>query len=283
MEVLPPSVRRYLYQGEEHFCQILRREHDRLQNSVRNLRNTPDDAVEITEYIVFFIDAPTFERDFCDPNTAITTLSCRSSYSPTTNVLTIKMLTPEHDRACYAFGKAVDMALVPMGLDRTILPYAGVGINVNGRVKQADYGLGPRRPPPGRRPPSGSPKKPTVVMEVAVSETQAKLRRDVDLWLNPERGNANVAISMKANRKKPVLTVDKWEWDATNQQSQNTQHIVIAESESGDQVTVSQAPLVIPFHLLFGRPPSSPRETDIYISQQELVEIATLVWESKEY
>lgn len=44
-----------------------------------------------------------------------------------------------------------------------------------------------------------------VVLEVAVSESKAKLERDVEFWLDPARGNANIALTLEAARKKPVI------------------------------------------------------------------------------
>lgn len=145
------------------------------------------------------------------------------------------MVTPEYHQAVKAFDKAIDMALMHIGLDRAVHTFGNVTINVNGKSKEADWGWGPRRPPPG------CPKKPAVAVEVAISKTQAKLRRDVDMWIDPARGNANIAIAMEVNRKTPIIiTVDKWEWDSINQQSQNTQRIVIfSESETREMKSQS--------------------------------------------
>lgn len=117
------------------------------------------------------------------------------------------MVTPEHSQIGSAVNKAIDNALRRMGLDLAINHYHAADIDVNGRMKQPDMAWGPTRTPRGRH------KRPTVVLEVAVSETKSKLHRDMDLWLDPGRGNANVAIGIKANRKRPMISIEKWVWD----------------------------------------------------------------------
>ena len=112
-----------------------------------------------------------------------------------------------------------------------------------------------------------------MVVEIAISQTRTRLQRDIDLWLDPSRGNANVAIAIKANRTRPLITIDKYEWDHGNGQAQISQHIEIRESDIGGQVSGSGAPLTIPFDL-FLRPPQPPREGDLIIGRQEIVEIA---------
>lgn len=58
-----------------------------------------------------------------------------------------------------------------------------------------------------------------MVLEVAMSETERKLRRDIDLWLDPIRGNANIAMAIKVNRRRPMNSIDKWVWDHANGRS----------------------------------------------------------------
>lgn len=279
-EGLPRSVRRYRYQGEEHFSQILDLERERLRRSMHAAldtanttysENTSGQSTDITEYIVFSIDAPTFEHDFNPYDRPIR--SFRYTFDPTTNTLIIKMPTHEHQQAAKAFDKAIDRVLTPMGLDTAICHYGGVAIDINGNSKVADGGWGPRRRP------RGSPQRPSVALEVVVSETQAKLHRDVDLWLDPSRGNAKIAIAVTVNRKRPMITVEKWEWDQVHGQSQESQHIEIWESTTGDKVSVSGSPLTIPFHLLFLRNPDCPRETDLSIGEEGLKEIAEWIWD----
>ncbi|KAJ5426525.1 hypothetical protein N7465_001595 [Penicillium sp. CMV-2018d] len=75
--------------------------------------------------------------------------------------------------------------------------------------------------------------------------------------------------------------MDKYEWDDANGQAQLSQHIEIRESDTGDEVRVSGAPLTIPFDLLFLRPPQSPREGDLIIGREGIEEIAKWIWEAQ--
>ncbi|KAJ5479600.1 hypothetical protein N7530_005109 [Penicillium desertorum] len=227
--------------------------------------------IETTEYIIFSIDPTTFQQDFLGPDT-IPIRSIRTSFNPKTELLIVKMVTGEHTELASAVHKAIDKALERMGLDEAIHNYHGVDIDVNRQKKQADMGWGPRRPP------RGFPKRPTVILEVAVSETERKLQRDVNLWLDPARGNANVAIAIKVNRKRPMISIDKWVWDHTNGTSLKTQHIEVSESETGE-VKLSGGPLIIPFDLFFLRNPQIPRETDVVIDKEWLQKIAEWGWD----
>ncbi|KUM56256.1 hypothetical protein ACN42_g10965 [Penicillium freii] len=248
-EGLPPSVRR------------VERERFRL-------------SVDLSEYFVVFIDDSTFQNDFVDPNT-IPIHGIRCTFNPQTNTLIVKMVTHEHHQVVKAIDKAIDRVLAPMGLDCEIFSYGEVNMKVNGTSKQPDWALGPRHPPPG------TGKRPKVVAEIAISQTRRRLQRDIDLWLDPSRGNANVAIAIEASRTRPLITIDKYEWNHDNGQAQLSQNIEIRESHAGDEVRVSGDPLTIPFDLLFLRSPQSPREGDLIIGREGLEDIAKWVWEAQ--
>ncbi|KOS40553.1 hypothetical protein ACN38_g8572 [Penicillium nordicum] len=273
-EGLPPSVRWYRYEGKDHFSRILALERERLLNSIRNSRETtnmePD--IETTEYITFSIDPVTFQRDFIDTD-PIALFSIRTTFNPATELLFIKMITHDHTRLCFAVHEAIMDALQSMGLKRAIDQYAAVDLEVNGRIKQPDMGWGPIRPPRGYE------KRPSVVLEVGVSESETKLRRDADLWLDPNKGNANVVISIKLNRKKAQVKIDKWVWDGANGTSVQSQHIEVSENDL-DGIKLSGGPLTIPFNLLMLREPEAPRETDIIIDKEELHYIAERGWDT---
>ncbi|KAJ5593795.1 uncharacterized protein N7459_000003 [Penicillium hispanicum] len=227
-----------------------------------------------TEYILFDIDPSALERDFLDPDVDTIPFIC-SSYDLTKGLLLVKMPTQEHSQATHAFDSAISEALRPMHLDKAVQTFSKANIRIGDRGKEGDHGWGPLRPPPGYL------RKPAVTLEVAVSETPAKIKQDVDFWLDPNRGNANIAITLRVNRKKPLITIEKWEWQS--QQSQRTQHIIIAEDRNGENITVSSSPLIIPFHLLFRRKPSCPAETDLCIGDQQLKGVAEWVWAVQEF
>ncbi|KAJ5423435.1 hypothetical protein N7491_008651 [Penicillium cf. griseofulvum] len=164
----------------------------------------------------------------------------------------------QHSELSRVFHDAVMEALRPMGLNKAIHGYGGTSINVGGgKTKQPDWGWGPMRRP------RGVANQPSVVVE----------------WILPG-GEANMAITIKVNRRKPMVIIQTWEWDSNSQRPRVTQSCVI--EKTGDNIAVSQHPLTIPFNLLFRRPPSIPRETDIELQKQDLVDVGTAVWEMQE-
>ncbi|KAJ5761488.1 hypothetical protein N7533_003527 [Penicillium manginii] len=285
LEGLPPSVRRYVYEGLDRFSQIITVERKRLLNSILECRehnklNTACDETssadpitpEVTEFLIFSMDEVTFQRDFLDHD-PILGFSIRLSFNPETQFLIVKMITPEHGQIGVAIHDAVHEAIVSMGLRNAIFSYDAVDIDVNGRKKQADVGWGPRRPPPG------CPKKrPSVVVEIGVSETQGKLRRDINLWLDPNQGNAKVAFAVKLNRKRAIISIDRWMLDPATGRPIQSQHIEVSKDET-DEFKLIGGPLIILFRHLFLRDPQTPQEKDVVIDREQLIEIAELGWE----
>ncbi|KAJ5511885.1 hypothetical protein N7453_003988 [Penicillium expansum] len=248
---LPPSMNRYTYEGKEQFDQILKIEYDRFERSLHHL---DPNAPEISEYFVIAIDPSSFEKEFLLPDPIA---GLRLFYHAALHILILRMTTPEHAQAAMALNSEVLETLQPMGL-----------------IKQPDWGWGPIRRS------CGDPQRPKVVVEVAVSETATNLRNNARLWVDPVRGRANMAITVKVNRKKPQITIDTYEWDSSTQHPRVTQSCVI--EETCNNITVSQYPIVIPFNHIFGRAPEIPKETDVQLGRQHLVNFATSVWPVQE-
>ncbi|KAK4861471.1 hypothetical protein LT330_003506 [Penicillium expansum] len=266
---LPPSMNRYTYEGKEQFDQILKIEYDRFERSLHHL---DPNAPEISEYFVIAIDPSSFEKEFLLPDPIA---GLRLFYHAALHILILRMTTPEHAQAAMALNSEVLEILQPMGLFRALQGFGGVNIDVgNGSIKQPDWGWGPIRRS------RGDPQRPKVVVEVAVSETATNLRNNARLWVDPVRGRANLAITVKVNRKKPQITIDTYEWDSGTQHPRVTQSCVI--EETCNNITVSQYPIVIPFHHIFGRAPEIPKETDVQLGRQHLVNFATSVWPVQE-
>ncbi|KAJ5514056.1 hypothetical protein N7463_003608 [Penicillium fimorum] len=181
------------------------------------------------------------------------------------------MVTRAHTNGALALHDAVRDALDSMKLKNAFLDASNVPHIYSKGMKQPDAAWVPRR----------YPRRSTMVLEVAVSESLARLHRDMDMWIDLARGNVNIALAMKINQRKPEIELEKYEWDTTKQKSCGTQNILIQKTDG--QVTVSGSPLIIPFELLIGRVPSSPVETDIEIVEDALCEIAGIVWEAQEF
>jgi hypothetical protein len=198
------------------------------------------------------------------------------SFSPKTNILVVKMYLLAHEQASRAFEGTLTLALQQMDLYKAICSWGNTTLTGgDGTVKEADGGWSPRRPP------RGAPKRPSVVLEVASSETSGKLRRDAHYWVDPARGQANMAIAVKVYAKKTQITIEQWEWNS--ELSRPISKACLTMRKSGGKIRFDPdqptPQLLIPFHLLFRRPAEGKSERDIIFSTQELVEFATVVWE----
>ncbi|KAJ5822630.1 hypothetical protein N7447_004970 [Penicillium robsamsonii] len=232
-----------------------------------NTKNTPDEDYspekeDHSEHLIFFIEPTTFEHDFINSDPPVRT---NTFFNPKTKILIVKMLGPAHEQATMAFNDMLILALEPMGLHKAIKSWGDtVMLAIDGTRKQADGG------------------RPTIVLEVANSETYAKLRRDAQYWIDPERQEANVAIGVNLHTKRPEITIDQWEWSSQTSRSINRTHLTISRKSDGAVYFDPHHPLpqlVIPFESLFRRPAQINGERDIVIGTQELVEFASMVWE----
>ncbi|KGO66614.1 hypothetical protein PITC_079590 [Penicillium italicum] len=243
-------------------------------------KNTLDDNdyshnEDKSEHLIFIIQPATFEKDFIesDPSVRLNTF-----FNPKTGILVVKMLSPAHEQAVGAFNQMLIQAIKPTGLYRKIQYWGSTTmLAIDGTRKEADSGWSLRRHPPG------TPKRPTVVLEVANSEAYAKLRCDAQYWLDPDRQEANVAIGVSLDTKKHEIIIDQWHWSSEISRPTRKTHVTIRQTSNGTTYFDPDPPLppqlVIPFHLLFQRPPEDHREREVVIETQELVEFATQVWD----
>ncbi|CAG8889621.1 unnamed protein product [Penicillium egyptiacum] len=163
------------------------------------------------------------------------------------------------------------------GLANAIKDYPGGGVRLqNGKGKDADIAFGPKRRAVGERG-SGNETRYTVVAEIAISETETKLKRDVDFWLNPLSGNANLVITIKANRQIPNIKINTWQ--RVNERAHCTQTVSVTKTMGGS-VNVT-GPLRILFDALFDRASSVPAERDVFLSRAHLQSIAEDIWEDQ--
>ncbi|KAJ5163654.1 uncharacterized protein N7500_005484 [Penicillium coprophilum] len=174
------------------------------------------------------------------------------------------MVTPAHAQGACSLQYAVKEALERMGLRRVFLDYTAVPHEHPQGTKQPDAAWVPKKLPRNR----------TMVLEVAVSGSLARLRRDIDMWVDPARGNVSIALAMKINRRRPEIQLEKYERDSQG----STQTVLIRKSEG--QVAVSGS-LIIPFESFVGRAPS--KERDIQIVEAALREIAEDIWCAQQF
>lgn len=157
-----------------------------------------------------------------------------------------------------------------MELGRDFESFAGVEVNVGANCKVPDEGWAPMISPR-----EGS-SRPAVVLEVGVSESETKLRADAKMWVDPSGGQANIAITIKIKRDRPLLKIDKREWDADIGRPRVNHHIEITGARGA--ASVSGEPLLIPFDQIWRRAAQYPRERDIVLNVEDLAFLATHIW-----
>ncbi|KAJ5938930.1 hypothetical protein N7466_002064 [Penicillium verhagenii] len=280
IEELPASVNTYHYTNMDDYLRIILSERQRLYRSFPATSGSDekrqDEQTEgtQTDHIIFIIEPLTFAHDFLNSESQ-RPFHDKLSFDPNRHILVVKMPCKAHEQLAVAFDDMLKISLQPMGLHRAIFSWHSTTLTAqDGSIKEADGGWSPRRPP------RGALKRPSVILEVASSETAAKLRLDAHYWVDPARGQANIAIGVKVHVKKPHITIEVWEWDDRFSRPTRTQYLAITKSDEKIRFDPNPNPqIMIPFHLLFRRPAENIRERDIVFATQDLVEFATMVWD----
>lgn len=260
LQDLPPLIKRYTYHGKSQFFDILKTESAHFKSSIKS-----------SEFLLFHVSRETIENIFDlrneDEDPSISKLS--TSFDKKEQLLLVTMPSEPHSVAADVVNTMIRQTLVPMGLMTALHGYPGANIEGEDRGKQPDYGWGPRRKVPGQ------PRNPSVTLEIAYSESDSKLNTDVRFWLNTDHGNAKISLTLRIDRSRPQIRIEKWE----RQDDRAHRSQVIWVTKQGGQIKVTDHPLLIPFESLFRYQPTFPREKDLEISQQQLEEIATTIWE----
>ena len=262
---LGAPIREYPYEGREQFNKILETELQRCQNTL---------AEDVSEWVLFTgVDEPTFAQDFLDPATPWTDAGW-SSFDASQSLLLASMPNSwPHEAAAAAFGNLFLDAVEPTGLKYALLDLRSAPFKRENKAKQPDNAWTPRRPPPGQ-----SQDWPTLVVEIAFSETPSKLGSDVCFWLEGTKRTAQVVLTLTINRQNPQITLERRELQ--NSRAHRVQKITIYKVNQ--RTMVQGGPLVIGFKELFLRPSDTPRETDIQLGEEKLSLLATMIWEAQE-
>ncbi|KAJ5287109.1 hypothetical protein N7478_002795 [Penicillium angulare] len=269
LKELLPFIETYGYDGRSQFWDII--------DSKTN--HSDSQTSDASQFLFFYSRKQSIEALI---NSDIDINKLVSSFSIDEDLVLIKIPSTTHGAAHYELNTILLDALRPMGLHKTIQGYPNTRIRSESaaRGKQPDCGWGPRRPP--RMPGRSTTKSPTVVLEVAYSESRRKLQSDIRYWLSPREGNAKVCLTMDIHRRDSTILVENWTRNA-NGRIYRAQHIEITRQ---DQTIVSgDWPLRVPFESLFLREidRSSPREREnINISKAKLIELASTIWEAED-
>ncbi|CAG8888652.1 unnamed protein product [Penicillium egyptiacum] len=177
-----------------------------------------------------------------------------------------------HEVASEIFQVLLYDAIKPMGMDRSLDPTGSATHHAAIGAKEADKAWQPFRLPRGR-----SKDWPSVVLEVAFSESRDKLQSDIRYWLRASGGDVKVVITLQINQHSPNITIE--DWGTQGDKSVNHLHQTVQISRKGSKITTTGSPLVIEFEKLFLRPPIEPRERNIQIDDGELQFLAEKVWD----
>lgn len=199
--------------------------------------------------------------------------SAWSSYDTELQLLLVEMTSTTHSIASRTFNMILMDAIEPMGMKRSLCQLGDAKYKADIGGKQPDEAWRPRRVP---RELSGT--WPSVVLEVALSETKAKLQRDIRFWHHASEGGVKVVLTLCIDRSRPEIVIEQWEANGISR-CERTQRIVMSKTRRGTLIT--GGPLIIDFAKLFLRQPNLPREQDINIDGAELEELASCVWEEQ--
>ncbi|KAK2814013.1 hypothetical protein FQN50_000417 [Emmonsiellopsis sp. PD_5] len=260
---LPPSTSQYEFKGVKDILKKIDHEYGLLAH---------DPATKRSQFIVFN-NVPLKATE----SASLEAIGHYfSSYHTVLKILVIKMPLPPHAIVAGKFD-----ALIVRKSD----PLAGLHLvrdaSVEGasRKKSPDCSYRPETLPAQR-----DIKWPSVIVEVGLSESQAKLERDCHWWLNNSRGQVKIALGISINRRRKEVIIRRWELRRVRPTRANPtavvpmaiQEITISSPQNSNTVSVHGAPLILEFEKVFLRPPGS--QADIQITEMELVALAREVW-----
>jgi hypothetical protein len=257
-------IKRYPFEGRQQFLDTWKAEWHRQQNA-------PTGTSDASEWILFTnVDKRTFTQDFLDPPEPWTETSW-SSFDASQDLLLVKMPNaPPHEVAAATFNNLFLDAIEPTGLKYALRNLKSAAFHGSSGSKEAGFSWAPKRTPPGH-----SRDWPTVILEVAYSETKSKLMSDIRFWLHQSKGDVKVVVTLQINRQTPKITVETWELQSDR--PHRMQQLIVSKAKN-QEVMVRNDPLVIQFASLFLRPASIPKETDINVDAEKLQLLATDIW-----
>ncbi|EEP82686.1 predicted protein [Uncinocarpus reesii 1704] len=202
----------------------------------------------------------------------------RPDYLTKEKILILKMVSRPHEMICGEFLLVLFNSFGSLGhaLRRELAIVGTAQVQGRDRAKSPDGSLIPLVLPPGR-----SDQWPAFVLEIGVSEGAAKPQRDAIWWLQESQGDVLLAVTIKLNRRKRSLTITKWEMvdkstRRRNQRAEATQIITIVVPQDKENISIRNAPLVLPFRSIFARDPVGD-EGDVIIDSAALEDFAKRV------
>ncbi|CAG7949415.1 unnamed protein product [Penicillium nalgiovense] len=194
-DVLPPTTRRYRYEGYHQCLRVLEQEPERLEREEVPL------GCAYNPYSIMDIDECSFLKCFVNSGDKLLMPSWES-YDHITQSALLKMESSAHAVAAGAFN-TIFSAWARRVVDPLLSPTSTRTVRGQARTKKADISWSPREMSNGRL-----HKWPTFVGEVAWSERRTKLQDDIRLWLDDPDSAVNAAITISVLREK--IMVESW-------------------------------------------------------------------------
>lgn len=194
-DFLPPTTRRYRYEGYDQCLRVLEQEAERSEREEVAL------GCSYNPYFIIDIDECSFLECFVNSGDKLLMLSWES-YDHISQSALLKMESSAHAVAAGAFN-TIFSAWARRVVDPVLSPTSTRTVRGRSRTKKADISWSPRDMPYGL-----SNKWLTFVGEVAWSECRTKLHEDMKFWLDNPDSAVNAAITISILRDK--IMVESW-------------------------------------------------------------------------
>ncbi|PGH11385.1 hypothetical protein AJ79_04886 [Helicocarpus griseus UAMH5409] len=175
---------------------------------------------------------------------------------------------PTNTTAAWEFGNLVVEKAEESGVSRVLVFFKGSTLtHTPERQKQCDASWIPRELPTGR-----AKHWPSVALEAGYSESQAKLRRDMEFWLNRSCNEVQMGITVDIKRPSGKIFFTTW------RRGTPVPPRTAARGKNGEQETISgDENITVPFSAIMLRD-RAEGETDFILTREELLEVAEKVW-----
>lgn len=264
VEALPPNTNQHVYRGLHYFWSFVTQEQTHFDD---------DKTRNHSQYMLFTnINYQTFTHDFniCHHKPSWQLVD---TYFPHSQQLLIRTSTfKDHERAQAGLVNIMLTKLAAMNGANMSLDWTGSAeIHAPSCMKKADQTFAPRNIPHGR-----SDVWPTLIIQSSFIESRLKLRADAKWWLTESKGDVKTALVICVHRREAEIIIQKWESPIVKQE------VVVSSLDGKSEPVVRNGPLVVSFQKLFLRLPNY-REGDIVFTDDDLGEIAKMVWEKQEF
>lgn len=268
LEELPAETPRHDYQNFQRFLEII--------NS--QFSQDPTSPEFISDLVVFYNIHP---RNLQDLATELKYTPAKlSSYDPTHHVITLKMASRMHSGAALKFSSFVDAWTRSMGLRRVLYPAGSALVPGESKRKAPDASWVPKWP--------GSKTRrhwPSMVVEVAFTESRTNLENDIRFWLKESKGDVKIAVTITVQRQKPgKIVLEQWEFTPSTKNTrsqQGTLRVVqtMTATRKQGQSTLISGSFVLAFEDIFlNSKASEPGASDLIISHSDMEELAEDIW-----